>query len=472
MTLTSSLLLIALLSQAPEASLPTGPVLTLEEAMRTAKDNSLELKQAQARLEQAWSLSQKAWSGYLPRIQVGANYTRNNVAAVVTLPSGYYIRDLGSPQGPPFDPGLEVSVDNPPGSPTPYVLAPSGFNTVEIQRLNQLGLQVEANQAVIAPALWATIHSAYIAQKAARLTVDNVRRETFFALAQLYYGAIGLKETVGVQERLLEIQDRREKDAQVRFQTGAITKVFLLRAQIDRARTEQDLRRARYSYASSKSALAALLAREPNFEVTAPPEPQALPESTQNLVEQAPSERPDVLAARANLELAESNHRSNWLRYFPSIGLFGRYQVQNVSGFAGRPDVWAVGVGLTWSIFDGGLREAELRDNAARIAEARAASEAAHNRSQDEVRRAQYDLESARANRVKASEQLKLAQENLQLVTLNNTVGTATYLDVSDATANLLQAELSVLSENLSAHLAVIKLARAAGRFDPFPIQP
>lgn len=92
---------------------------------------------------------------------------------------------------------------------------------------------------------------------------------------------------------------------------------------------------------------------------------------------------------------------------------------------------------------------------------------AAENKARDEVRRALLDLETARSNRLTAEEQLTLARENAALVKASFEAGAGTYLEVVDANAALTGAELSNLSETLNVDLAVLKLARAAGLFEP-----
>ena len=75
------------------------------------------------------------------------------------------------------------------------------------------------------------------------------------------------------------------------------------------------------------------------------------------------------------------------------------------------------------------------------------------------------DLASARANRVKAQEQLNLARENQKLVGVSFNAGAATYLEVADANAALLAAETGSVGESISASLAALRVLKAAGRF-------
>ena len=170
-------------------------------------------------------------------------------------------------------------------------------------------------------------------------------------------------------------------------------------------------------------------------------------------------------AARAGLELAEVGRRTVWSKYAPNIFAVARVQSSNARGFTGDYTTWTLGAQLSWTLWDGGQRESELRESAAKLLESRAQLEAAEGKVEDEVRRARYELASAQANQAKANEQLKLARENSTLVNKSFETGVATYIEVVDANAALTAAELNHISEQLSSQLAALRLAKAAGRF-------
>jgi outer membrane protein TolC len=449
---------VALVALAAEPGAPSR-TLTFQEVLTRMESQNLDLQAARARLAQSRLLSNRAWSGYLPQITAGASYTRNSDEAILTLPTGQAIRDIGTPQN--------TETPDLPGAPTNLALVPTGLFEAPIQRYNQFGAQIQLNQVLIAPALCVAIKSARIAEEVAELSVEAARREILFGAAQLYFGAAGLKQAVAVQERLLMVQTAREKDAQVGFDAGAQPKVALLRAQIDRARAEQDLLRARNSFQSTLSALATLLNEPADFDVVVPEEP-VLPAGIEEL-EKAAVERPDVAAAQRSVELAEAGRRGVLWRYAPSLGLSAVYRGANVGGFTGKSTSWAVTLGLQWVIFDGGLREADLRESSARVAEARANAMATENRARDEVRRGLLDLASARANRIKAEEQLRLAREGQRLVDVSFKAGVATYLEVTDANTALAAAETGFVGETLNASLAALRVLKAAGQFAPPP---
>jgi outer membrane protein TolC len=460
---TAALLALALL-QAPSSN--SSQVLTLEQALRQAEERNFDLKAAAARLMQAEEIASKVWAGYFPQIGVGGNYTRNSVAASISLPTNYFIRDVGQPQGPPFDPTQPASVDNPPGRQTSYIMFPdsSSILSLTIQKLNQFGAQAQITQALIVPALWPAIRNAYLAQEIAGLGLEGARREILFAVAQLYYGAAGAKQALVVQKRQLALNLEHEQDAKVRYDAGATPKVAYLRAQIDRSRAEQDVRRAQNGYTATLLMLGTMLDRPADFDVALPTEP-SLPADPATLEDAAIRDRPDLKAARAAVTLAERSHDAVFLKYAPSVVAFAQYRIANVKGFTGTYDAWAAGANLSWTIWDGGTRESELRETRAKLAEVEAQWHSAEARTRDEVRRALLDLESARANKVKASEQVKLARENIELVKTSYTAGAATYLEVSDSSTALLSSEIGLVAETLNANLAALKLLKAAGAF-------
>ena len=415
----------------PVAPTPaTAQLLTLDAALSEAASKNLDLAQARARLEQARTGTARAWSAQLPQLSAGGTYTRYDTESVI--PAG--------------------------------VLGP---DPVTLQPRDQLAGQIQLTQALIAPPAWFGIRSAGLGTRVADATVENARRELLFGVAQAYYGAVSVKKAIGVQERQLAIALAHEKDARIRYDAGTVPKVTLLRAEIDRARAEQDLKRAQNGFESARVALAALLDRnDAAFDVDVPAAPQ-LPQNLDELEQAALRDRPDVRAAATNLQLAESNKQVVFARYFPVLGAFGRYQIANTSGLTGDKDTFTFGLQASWNIFDGGLREADLRERTAQISEADAARRGAENRAVEEVRRARLDRDSAVANRVKAEEQLALAHENQRLIEVNFKAGAATYLEVSDANTALAAAEIAVITETLNADLAGWRLLQTSGNFPP-----
>jgi outer membrane protein TolC len=423
---------------------PTTRTLTLPEALKLAGERNYDIQAAAARLRQVEQGYWKALSGYLPQVTLGGTYTHTGLAATLPFPVAAQI------------PSMTVA-----GTTTPATVAPLITAPFPVVPDDQVQGTVDASQVLFAPALWFGVQSASRGEDSARASVENARRAILFGAAQAYYGTASLKQLALVSERLLEISQRAEKDARVRYGAGTIAKVGLIRAEIDRARAEQDVLRARNSYLSARYSLAQLLVEPPDFDVVDPVEPP-LPPDLSKLEESALRDRPDVQSARSAKDAALAQKRSTVSTYLPTIAAFGHYQRANVPGLTGK-ELWNAGLSAQWKLFDGGLREANVREADARVSEAEANLKSTESHAVLEVQQARLDLESARANAVKAKEQRDLAAENQRLVDVSYRAGAATAVEQADATTQLRNAEVAQATEQLTAQLSALRLLQAAG---------
>jgi len=175
----------------------------------------------------------------------------------------------------------------------------------------------------------------------------------------------------------------------------------------------------------------------------------------------------DLQVARLNLEFAAKTRQSIWYQYAPVLLGTAQYQVANVKGFSNSYGAWALGLVLGWTLWDGGVRESDLRDTASKLAEAELGLQSTQIKIRDEIRSTHLALKVAQANRIKAEETVKLARSNYDMVAVNFQAGVATQIEVSDANMQLAQAELGLIAEALNAQLAALRLLKAAGGFNP-----
>jgi outer membrane protein TolC len=431
-------------------------ILSLREAIDSARTQNLDIKQLDAKVQAARQLTWKAWSSYLPQLTAGGQIARNQYEVSFALPSGYWVRDMGAQQGPAAGGAV-------PGNPTNFVVYPSAVTESTVVPMVQTTGQVKVNQAILAPQAVVLIQNAFKAERTIDYTIQQTRRDILFGVAQLYYGVASLQELSAVQERQVILTKERERDSRVRFEAGTGTKVGLLRAEIDRAQAEEDLKRSQIDFQRARLALATALDRNDDFDIVIPTAPQQPTGS--NLEQQALDLRPDVKAAAEALDLAHGERTRIYMQYLPSIGAFGAYNYASTSTFNPNAFSWQVGLGLTWTILDGGLREASIREQTAKIAEADAFKRLVELKAVNRVKEAQLDLQGAVANRAKARERTGLAQENARLVDVAYKAGAATYLESTDSVQTLRQAEVGLVAESLNVDLATLKLLNAVGAF-------
>ena len=430
--------LIADLGLPPPLPAPEGPVLPLPIALEMARVTSPDLKILAERVVQARNDVSRAWAQVKPTLTGTGSYTHNS-------------------SGPP----VFVVVPAPAGAPREIVTEKGTPNDV----VGALSFQLPVFNGRVFPA----IATAWQRVDVARLDETRQRQELLLAVASTYYSGVQLLELARVALRTAENTRDHAIEAQARFEAGQIQRSASVRARVDVLRADEEVRRAVYSYASTKSQLAQLTGqRDTAFELEAPREPP--PEirgELGELMERALRERPEMAAARANVEIAQRLKTDAWAQFLPTLAFnaTGRYNSQ--ADFEGKHLTWAVTLALTLPLYDGGLRYAALRDADSRTREAKEQERGESLRVEDELRRARLDLESARALRAQAEQTLVYARENERLVRAQFEAGTATQVEVSDAESALFQSEQTAIQQRLAVQLAALRVARSVGAFDP-----
>jgi outer membrane protein TolC len=267
-------------------------------------------------------------------------------------------------------------------------------------------------------------------------------------------------------ERAVELAAEHARSAQRRVNAGVAPPLDALRARTEQVRRESDLARARADLGRARLALGVLLGRDAPIRVLVP-EVDAVrtpPDDPRGLAAAAVERRAEVRAQRARLDAAEEQVRASSARLFPQLSASGSAFVSDVPFNTGEKDGWRATLDLSWSIFDGGLREARRRQARAQVAGARAAAEAQRIQVVQEVADATRDLDVARERLRLAETQRALAADAAESARRSFEAGVASNLDVVDANDRLYQADVGLAEARARAAQGAIALDRALGR--------
>ncbi len=128
--------------------------------------------------------------------------------------------------------------------------------------------------------------------------------------------------------------------------------------------------------------------------------------------------RADLRASSLRVGNAGSNVRLRRSGYLPDVGLAAGYQVDaEDSPFSPDNRTWKVGVGLTWNIFDGMRREAEVGKALAERRRARAYDRGMRDQAAFEAARADMGVKEATLRGEIARAALASAEEGVRLLT-------------------------------------------------------
>ena len=144
--------------------------------------------------------------------------------------------------------------------------------------------------------------------------------------------------------------------------------------------------------------------------------------------------RSDLRAFSLRVENADTNVSFRKSDYLPTLGVTGTYQIDGQDGiFSPDNQTWKVGVGLSWTLFDGLRREAEVARASAERGKAREYSRGAEDFAAFQVTQSYLQVEEA-ARRVEiARAAVAAAEEGTRLVRSRDENQLGRMIDLLDA---------------------------------------
>jgi outer membrane protein TolC len=180
----------------------------------------------------------------------------------------------------------------------------------------------------------------------------------------------------------------------------------------------------------------------------------------------AEEEHPEILASEAGARSGRSGVRVAKSRLLPSVDLYysARYFNTEFGDFTEDERVkWNYGARMTFTLFDGLSRWANIRRAEATAVESRRAVDDKRREVALAVRRSWLDLEVARRSIEVAGDAVRSSEEDLRLAQERFKIGEGTVLDVIDAQVNLTRARTDRVTAVHDARLAASALRNAIG---------
>jgi NodT family efflux transporter outer membrane factor (OMF) lipoprotein len=309
----------------------------------------------------------------------------------------------------------------------------------------------------------ATVHASEADLAAARLSVQAALAQGYFSLRAAEAQQDLLQRNVLAYQRTLEL-------TQVRYQAGVAGLSDVLQAKTQLNSTQTQLADSIAQRAQLEHALAVLLGLPPSGfslpRTATLPAVLAVPSSLPSTLLER---RPDIAAARERVKAAYAQIGVTDAALFPTLSLSASagYGQSSVANLLSAPNLlWNVGMGLTQSVLDGGVRKQAS-------AQARASAEQVTSSYRQLVLTALQEVEDnlVLANRLQdevnsQSEALQSAQRNLEIVTAQYRAGTVSYLNVSAAQSSALNTEATLVTVR-NRQLAAVNtlLKNIAGRW-------
>jgi outer membrane protein len=292
--------------------------------------------------------------------------------------------------------------------------------------------------------------------------VELQRQLITLAVKESYTNINFAQRLIAVQQQALERAELNLRSARGFFEVGTRPKSDVARAEVDVANARVDLIRARNAERNARVALNTAMGIPANTPTQIQDnlvyEPVTLDPA--QLLGEAYRQRPESRQARLQVEAADARARRAFRDFFPDISASGYYGGTR----ADLQEVWEVGLGLSWSLFDGGNRVARYRETRVLLDAAQARVRATELDISREVEQAQINVSEANERIQAAKTAVESALENFRLAQGRFDAGVGTILELTDAQLALTQTQNAETQALADYRIALARLQRAVGR--------
>ena len=413
---------------------------SLEKQVSISNQN---LAQAEARYRQARALVQGTRAGLLPTL--GANVSSN--------------RSGSSANGIVGGQSTQVAT-NPTTGVTTTTGGGSGGGPTNSNRLT-LDASWELD-------LWGRVQRSVEADRAsAQASAGDLEAARLSAQAQLAQNYFGLR-SLDTQEQLLErtLADYRRSVllTQNQYDAGIVAKSNLILAQSQLKTTQAQALDLGVQRAQLEHAIALLIGKAPaDFSISHAQLAAVVPVIPVSLPSELLERRPDIAAAERRVEAANAEIGVATAAYFPRLTLSatGGAQSSTLGNLLSLPNrFWSLGPQLAASLFDGGLRRAQVEQASAVHDGTVAAYRQTVLNGFVEVEDNLAALRILEQEAAVQDEALQLARRSVELTNNQYKAGIVNYLNVVQVQAAALASErtsLDLLNRRLTASVQLVK---------------
>ncbi len=335
--------------------------------------------------------------------------------------------------------------------------------------------QVEVSQLVYSGGrVRAALRAAKLSDQIAALGFQSAVANTLLDVRKAFYEILLNKAQIEVREQSVTLLEQQLRDAQSRFDVGAVPRFNVLRAEVELANARPPLIRSQNDLRLTKESLVKLLAIDSagytnaftpiNFDGKLVYEHRGweLPSA----LHQALEHRPELLQAERQIGVAKASVQVASSGYKPQASVFGNYGWHDDTfsdSIDSTHEGWTIGASASWALFDGMLTHGRVTQARAQLQEANLDYADTRRQVELEVRQAYSDyiqtLELIEAQKKTVEE----ADESLRLAEARFRAGTGTQLDVLSAQTALTDARSNEIQALYDYNVAIATLERVTG---------
>ena len=422
--------------------------MTLNEARQAAVARAPLMQVSEARLRESEARVRTATATLLPsaRLAGGAAWQNEILFAYDTLASSMSsaFQQALEDADIPFDIELELDPDS-----FPETIIQPGFQWVG---------SLEASQPILAPGAWLYRKAARQGVTLAQAQQELDRYQVESGVIQAWHASARAHALLQDAQRGVERAEKVLQLAQAVVDNGVLPADHIIQAKEAVASARAAHEQAQVGAQAADQILGTLTG------LPGPADPVTVPDTLPELQPLLASlGRPDLQVAQARVDAAQALSKATRAPALPVLGV-----TANVSYLEPEPyfaDQWnyKLMLGITVPLFQGGGVAAQIDEAQAREAQARAGLDALQELARMEVIRTHGQLAGALASLQQREEAVELAQQAVEASDIRFKEGGGSLLDLEQARARLLQAQVQLTLARAEAAQAADLLELVAG---------
>ena len=318
---------------------------------------------------------------------------------------------------------------------------------------------------------WQAINRADRVKESTEHQMERTDQEIILRVVGSYYGLLLAKKQMEVAEQSMKTAQAILARSKDRFDSGVVVESDFLSAQVRHAARKQELIRAQNNLALARARLSTSMGIAMSNDID-PADALAeknLPARTLEEVEKKALEmRPDLKrigseeeAQRLSVSIAKS-------AFGPKVNAIAGWEADSPTFIAGSGgNNWLAGIELKIDLFEGGAKRAKLSHEQAAMEKVGAEKEMATDAIRLEVRRAYYELDSARQQIEVARTTIAEAQESLRINQDRYNSGLSTISDLLAAEEAARRSQTDYWEAVYRYHTGYANLELASGALSP-----
>jgi outer membrane protein TolC len=301
-----------------------------------------------------------------------------------------------------------------------------------------------------------------------KASLRKTSADVVYSVHQLYYALL----TVQLQRKAAELQIISSNETLAengeQFKNGSLLQVALVQSRASSLEAKQTLLTADMQISDLNTQLNDVLGLPLNTKLILDPEINAAFDvpSREEALQAALKANPEVQDAIHKVAKAQAAHDAAKTEYIPDITAFARYSYQNGVPFVVH-NFGTFGVHLSYDLFDGGKRQALVRERRAELSEAQEALERVKDEVSVRITTIFNKLQTTRAMVDVAKEYLAAQQENARLTEDQFKHGIVMASQRDASSAQVIAAQAKLLDASLDYRLARDELTRVLGDTTP-----